>query len=158
MNRRGALLRAALFVVAALLPASLLAPAAASVAAPSPTSRYASQAFNATNDARADAGRAALTSSRCLKKFAARQAQKMANQGAISHQNLQTILNQCRLRAVGENVAYGFPNGNAVVRGWMNSPDHRANILNRGYRQMGIAARQSSNGTWYVAQVFGRRL
>jgi uncharacterized protein YkwD len=158
MNRRGLLLRVALFVVAALLPASLLAPSAAAPAASSPTSRYTSQAFKATNDARADHGRAALASSRCLKKFAARQAQKMANQGEISHQNLQTILNQCRLRAVGENVAFGFPNGNAVVRGWMNSPDHRANILNQGYRQMGIAARQASNGTWYVAQVFGRRL
>ncbi len=37
----------------------------------------------------------------------------------------------------------------------MHSDGHRANILNRGYRVMGIAARKGADGRWYVAQVFG---
>jgi uncharacterized protein YkwD len=162
MNRIAPLLRVALLAVVALFPVSMLAAPAVSAApaasAPSPSTRYANTAFNATNNVRAQNGRARLADSTCLKQFAAAQAQKMANQRRIFHQDLGTILNRCDLGLVGENVAYGFPNGNAVVRGWMNSPGHRANILNRGYRQMAIAARRSNNGTWYVAQVFGRRL
>ena len=58
---------------------------------------------------------------------------------------------------VGENVAAGYPTGRAVVKGWMGSPGHRANILQRRYRLVAVAARRSDSGTWYAAQVFGRR-
>jgi uncharacterized protein YkwD len=59
---------------------------------------------------------------------------------------------------VGENVAYGYPNGRSVVNdGWMRSPGHRANILNPDFRLMGIGARKGHDGRWYVAQVLGRK-
>src|SRR5882757_8040909 len=35
---------------------------------------------------------------------------------------------------VGENIALGQESVGQVVRDWMNSPGHRANILNRNYR------------------------
>lgn len=38
----------------------------------------------------------------------------------------------------GENLAYGFNNSQAVVNGWMNSPGHRANILNERYENVGF--------------------
>ena len=38
----------------------------------------------------------------------------------------------------GENLAYGFSGGMDVVKGWMNSPEHRANILNAGYQDVGF--------------------
>jgi uncharacterized protein YkwD len=142
--------------MATLLPASVLSAPADS--ATSPQTAYANEAFTATNSNRTTRNLASLTQSSCLKRFAASQAQKMADQSKIFHQPLGPIAKRCRLRAVGENVAYGFPSGSAVVRGWMNSSGHRANILNRSYRQMAVAARQNSEGTWYVAQVFGRRL
>ena len=58
----------------------------------------------------------------------------------------------------GENVAYGYPNGRAVVvaGGW-TSRVTAPTSSSRGYRLMGVAARKGSNGLWYVAQVFGRR-
>jgi uncharacterized protein YkwD len=155
MTKRGLLLRVALLIVAALLPASLLTSPA--VSAPTPETTYASQARKATNAERTSRQLAKLSKSACLQRFAVSQAQKMANQRRIFHQPLQPILNRCGLGSVGENVAYGYPNGSAVVRGWMNSPGHRANILNGGYRQMGLAARKAGN-VWYVAQVFGRAL
>ena len=43
---------------------------------------------------------------------------------------------------VGENLAWGAGSSaapRAIMRRWMNSPGHRANILKRGYRQIGIA-------------------
>jgi uncharacterized protein YkwD len=156
MTIRGSVLRVALLAVATLLPASLLSAPADSAASPQTT--YANQAFTATNNNRAARNLPKLSPSSCLKQFAAKQAQKMADQSRLFHQPLAPIANRCHLRAAGENVAYGFPNGSAVVRAWMNSPPHRANILNRNYRQMAIAARQNSKGAWYVAQVFGRRL
>jgi uncharacterized protein YkwD len=144
-----------MLVVVTLLPASLLATPAFS--APTPEATYATQAYKATNANRVDRGLVRLKKNECLQRFANTQARRMAAQRRIFHQNLGTILNRCGLSSVGENVAYGFPNGRAVVRGWMASPQHRANILSRRYRQMAIAARRSSNGDWYVAQVFGRK-
>lgn len=47
-----------------------------------------------------------------------------------------------RAWSVGENLAWGAGSSatpRSIVRSWMNSPGHRANILKRGYRQIGIA-------------------
>lgn len=38
----------------------------------------------------------------------------------------------------GENLAYVFPTEKAVVRAWMNSPEHRKNILNKKYTDIGV--------------------
>lgn len=38
----------------------------------------------------------------------------------------------------GENLAYGFNGADETVAAWMNSPGHRANILNAGYQQVGF--------------------
>ena len=74
------------------------------------------------------------------------------------HQDLGPVMDGCGLSNAGENVAYGYPSGRAVVRrGWMHSEGHRANILSRDYRLVAVAARRDDGGTWYVAQVFGRR-
>ena len=155
MTQRGLLLRVALLVVAALLPMSLLTSPA--VSAPTPEATFASQARKATNSERTSRHLAKLSKTDCLQRYAVAQAQRMADQNRIFHQPLGPIMNRCHLRAVGENVAYGFPTGIAVVVGWMASQQHRANILNGTYRQMGLAARKSG-AIWYVAQVFGRQL
>ena len=45
-----------------------------------------------------------------------------------------------RYMAAGENLAPGnFKNANELVALWMASPGHRANILNGGYRDIGVA-------------------
>ena len=36
-------------------------------------------------------------------------------------------------RSIGENIACGQRSPTEVVRGWMNSPGHRANILKRDF-------------------------
>jgi uncharacterized protein YkwD len=43
--------------------------------------------------------------------------------------------------SLGEDLAWGsgpLGSARAIVRGWMNSPGHRANILNRRFREAGI--------------------
>ena len=39
----------------------------------------------------------------------------------------------------GENIAHGYPNERQVVEGWLKSPDHCKNIMNREFQSMGVA-------------------
>lgn len=41
-------------------------------------------------------------------------------------------------RSAGENIAKGYATPEAVVEGWMNSPGHRANILNLSFTHIGV--------------------
>ena len=41
-------------------------------------------------------------------------------------------------RTAGENIAMGYSSPESVMDGWMNSPGHRANILNAGYTTIGV--------------------
>lgn len=48
-------------------------------------------------------------------------------------------------QAAGENLAFGFMNAQQVLTGWMNSPEHRANILNRNYSDVGFGITTADN-------------
>jgi uncharacterized YkwD family protein len=41
-------------------------------------------------------------------------------------------------RTAGENIARGYSTAEAVVKAWMNSKSHRANILNASYTEIGV--------------------
>jgi uncharacterized protein YkwD len=58
--------------------------------------------------------------------------------------------------ALGENVAVGYSTVGSVMDGWMHSPGHRANVLNRAYAHFGSGYALSSNGTAYWTEDFGR--
>jgi uncharacterized protein YkwD len=57
----------------------------------------------------------------------------------------------------GENIAWGYPTAAEVMKAWMASPGHRANILNCGAKSIGAAIVYASDGTPYYTQVFGWR-
>jgi len=46
-------------------------------------------------------------------------------------------------QAAGENLAYGFSGASDTVAGWMNSKDHRANILDANYQNVGFGVASS---------------
>ncbi|MBI2023741.1 hypothetical protein HYT01_04250 [Candidatus Giovannonibacteria bacterium] len=60
---------------------------------------------------------------------------------------------------VGENLALGgFKDDHELVQGWMDSPGHRANILNTRYTEMGAASVKGvfeGGETWLSVQEFG---
>lgn len=56
--------------------------------------------------------------------------------------------------SAGENIAKGYSSAQAVVRGWMNSSGHRANILNPSFNTIGVGAYTDSRGTIYWTQLF----
>lgn len=39
----------------------------------------------------------------------------------------------------GENIAWGQRSPEEVMNGWMNSSEHRANILNSSFKKIGVA-------------------
>jgi uncharacterized protein YkwD len=62
-------------------------------------------------------------------------------------------------RRVGENIAFGQRTPEEAVAGWLDSPGHCANIMHRGFTEMGAAygvtpARQT--GIIYWTQAFGK--
>lgn len=46
----------------------------------------------------------------------------------------------------GENIAYGYVSPEDVMDGWMNSPGHRANILNSDFTTLGVGYDPETNG------------
>ncbi|MBI4217435.1 MAG: hypothetical protein HY603_01410, partial [Parcubacteria group bacterium] len=60
---------------------------------------------------------------------------------------------------IGENLALGnYKDDKALVQAWMDSPGHRANILNTKYREIGIAVGRGAyegQQTWLAVQIFG---
>lgn len=63
---------------------------------------------------------------------------------------------------IGENIALGnFKDDQTLVQAWMDSPGHRANILNNSYTQIGIAVKKGiykEQETWIGVQIFARPL
>ncbi len=66
-----------------------------------------------------------------------------------------------RYSIVGENLALGYRGSNAVVDGWMRSPGHRENILQRDFDEVGIAIGDGSPKGGYrgplVVALYGSR-
>ncbi len=59
-------------------------------------------------------------------------------------------------RSSGENIAYGQQTPEAVMRAWMNSSGHRANIMNPNFTTIGVGYYENANGTDYWCQLFTR--
>lgn len=45
----------------------------------------------------------------------------------------------------GENLAYGFTSAEGVLNGWMHSKEHKANLLDTSYSEVGFGVAQSPN-------------
>ena len=46
----------------------------------------------------------------------------------------------------GENLARDFSDAPSVVEAWMNSPSHRSNLLDKNFREIGVAVEQGKLG------------
>lgn len=57
------------------------------------------------------------------------------------------------MTSTGSNIKNNF-SAKLIVDSWMNSPGHRANILNPGFGKMGIGIACSSSGRVYASQMF----
>ena len=76
--------------------------------------------------------------------------------------SLEANANGYQYITIGENIAEGnFGSSRDLVTAWMNSPGHRANILNTKYTEIGVAAEEGTyqgSQVWISSQVFGEPL
>ncbi|MFD5086801.1 CAP domain-containing protein [Kitasatospora sp. NPDC058406] len=123
-------------------------------------SQYAQQVADLVNTQRAQAGCGPLTVDSRLNTAAQVHSEDMANRSYFDHASPEGNHADQRIEATGyrwsswgENIARGQKDPAAVMESWMNSPGHRANILNCSFKQIGVGVRTGSGGPWWT-QVF----
>ncbi|HYJ68992.1 MAG TPA: CAP domain-containing protein [Nocardioidaceae bacterium] len=165
MRRVVIALAAAVCLVAPVVPSAESAPSvgpdALDIAGSKPRSthtdrerHYQRRVFHWTNVARRNHGLPAFHRIPCLRRIAVRWSEHLAASGDFEHQNLGIIFRRCdRSSSAGENIARGGISPRQMVRFWMRSPDHRANILNRDFTHLGVGTARR-NGRWTGVQDF----
>lgn len=137
-------------VVAAAGVAVLTAPAASAATSPS---SYTARLAYLVNQAREQNGVRALTVTSGTSEVAAGWSAHLASAQALSHNpNLASQLESHgspNWTTYGENVGQGTSsNADALFTAYMNSPEHRANILDPSYRYLGIATVFTGSYSW----------
>lgn len=117
--------------------------------------------IDATNAERKAAGVPPLKASPKLFEAARAHAANMARQEKMAHE-LDGKAPVDRVRAAGyrfartgENVGWNYRTPATAVAGWMASPPHKANMLNKDFTEIGVGVARSEKGEPYWAQVFG---
>jgi hypothetical protein len=105
-----------------------------------------------TNAQRATADEAPLTLNPELQKAAQAKAEDMVRSNYWAHNSPDgktpwTFITESgySYQSAGENLAYGFAGAADSVAGWMNSPEHRANILDSAYSEVGFGVARSAD-------------
>ena len=111
--------------------------------------------FNRANQARASYRLRGYVSKADLVTVARRHATRMAAQKRIFH-NPNLAREVTGWSAVGENVGMGGDVA-PIHNAFMNSRSHRANILDRGFAEVGMGTARDTNGRLYIVQVFRQR-
>ncbi|MFE2512963.1 CAP domain-containing protein, partial [Streptomyces naganishii] len=132
-------------------------------AQPAPAGAVA-QVVALVNQERAKAGCGALTEDPQLDAAAQGHSDDMAARDFFDHTNPDGKDPGQRITAAGyrwstygENIARGQQTPESVMNSWMNSPGHRANILNCSFKDIGVGVHKGSGGPWWT-QDFGTRL
>lgn len=105
----------------------------------------AQQVLDLVNQNRQSGGLGALTMDSSLSNMATVKAQDMINNNYFDH-NSPTYGSPFDMMKkfnitygyAGENIAEGQTTASQVMNDWMNSPGHRANIMNGSYKKIGI--------------------
>ncbi len=122
--------------------------------------------FNLTNQARASAGLAPLRDSAALHSLAEWRSKDMATRDYFSHQippQGYLVFHYMDAQGIkyvlaGENIGWdNAPDEQAtqmIQQMFMNSPEHRANILGAKWDSMGVGAYKASDGKVYYTVLF----
>lgn len=147
-------MRAKLIVTAALASvAGTVIVAAPSASAESSGSAFTSRLVTLVNEARAQHGLRALSVASGTSSVAASWSSHMASSNTLAHNpSLESQLESHgspNWTTYGENVGEGpASSADKLFTAYMNSPEHRANILDSGYRYLGIATVFSGSLAW----------
>ncbi|MCX5740662.1 MAG: CAP domain-containing protein [Proteobacteria bacterium] len=115
---------------------------------------YAGRIFSLINAERARHGLPHLRRGSCAVGYAERWSVQLARSQKLQHQSLKPMLKSCAAHRVAENIGYGNVTADALMKKWMASTHHRANILNPKLNAIGVGATRSKSGHWYAVQDF----
>ena len=95
-----------------------------------------------------------------LDRIAADQAREMAAKDNLSHEVLGLFGKRIAPSMAGraaENIAYGYDNFEKTLGQWINSPEHRKNLLLHNATKVGIASATTANGkrTYWAMEIAG---
>ena len=144
---------APLLAVAALASTSAAASAQTPAAATQRATALEAALVTTINSVRREHGLKPLTSSAKLSRAATQHTREMGADGYFEHESFDSTpfwkrierwypSKKWRSWSVGENLVYSSPDLNArdAVDMWMHSPEHRANMLSRTWREIGVSA------------------
>lgn len=111
--------------------------------------------FKVINQTRVNHGLRILRMDRDLSKYCRRHSQDMAQQDRLYHTtDLVAKVRRYNAKWWGENVGYA-----GTLRRlrylWMHSPGHRANLMNRNYRSMGVGVVHARGRLWATTIFYG---
>ncbi|WP_417627576.1 CAP domain-containing protein [Pararhodobacter aggregans] len=116
--------------------------------------------LNLANAERAAQGVGTLSPDPRLDEAAQVQACRMADRERLSHRGSWFAGLGRRLRRVDypyamavENIGEGQTSAPEIIRGWMDSPDHRLNMLARDAREAGFGIARAANGRLHWSMV-----
>ena len=122
---------------------------------------YEKEVVRLVNEISAENGLGKLTYNWELCRVARYKSQDMRDNGYFSHtspvygspfQMMKSF--GITYRTAGENIAKGQSSPEAVVNAWMNSPGHRANILNASFTEIGVG--YVADGRYWTQMFIGR--
>lgn len=92
-----------------------------------------------------------------LTRAAQKHADWMAKNHTLDHSengvpfNVRITNEGYKFWTAGENIAMGQTTVKSVMQSWMNSPGHRANILNKSYTDVGFGVAESNGRKYWCA-------
>jgi uncharacterized protein YkwD len=123
-------------------------------------SAAAAAVLSLVNEERAKVGCSAVAANSGLADLAQDFSEDMAERGFFDHTDPSGLSPWDRAAKAGitdlggENIARGQADAAAVMEAWMNSPGHKANILNCDFKTLGVGVHLGAGGPWWT-QDFG---
>ncbi|MGW0599668.1 CAP domain-containing protein [Streptomyces sp. NPDC002776] len=120
----------------------------------------AAEVLKLVNEERAKAGCNAVAANSALTDLAAAFSEDMDKRDFFDHTDPDGASPWDRAEKAGitglggENIARGQAGAAAVMDAWMNSPGHKANILNCDFKTLGVGVHIAPGGPWWT-QNFG---
>ena len=130
---------------------------------PPDADQYAARVVDLVNEERQQRGLTPVTTNATLARLSADYACEMIEGNYFEHTDPITgstvgsraLAAGYYFRKVGENLAGGFTGPEETMSQWMDSPGHRANILDPDFIELGTAVRTGGTYRWYWVQEFG---
>ncbi|MFF1546160.1 CAP domain-containing protein [Streptomyces sp. NPDC058291] len=120
----------------------------------------AAEVLSLVNEERTKVGCSPLAANSALSDLAGKFSDDMAARGFFDHTDPDGASPWDRAAKAGisdlggENIARGQADAAAVMAAWMNSPGHKANILNCDFKTLGVGVHFGPGGPWWT-QDFG---